>query len=101
MPNLTTAESRSHGTVNQGRTHVIRIAHDVTGHERRHRRKQERLTAIEQENPMLTRPDLQHTSVYWMLFLCMLGAYVLDAVLFAPAIDEITERTLGGNQFLL
>jgi hypothetical protein len=57
--------------------------------------------ALERENPILVRPDLQHTSVYWMLFWCMLGAYVLDAVLFAPAIDEITGRTLGGNPFLL
>lgn len=101
MPNPTTAESQSHGIVTQGRTHVSRIAGVVRRNERRHRREQERLTALEHENPMLTRPDLQHTSVYWMLFLCMLGAYVLDAVLFAPAIDEITERTLRGNQFLL
>jgi hypothetical protein len=101
MPNLTTAEARSLGTVNQGRTHVNRISHDVTRNERHHRRAQERLTALERENPMITRPDLHHTSVYWMLFLCMLGAYVLDAVLFAPAIDEITGRTLGGNPLFL
>ncbi len=101
MPPLTVAERDSLNNVDRGRNLVTRRAAEARRIERDRDHARERQKAVEVAQSMILQPDPHHTNFYWLIVLCMAATYILDAVLFAPALEDLVSETMAASPFWL